>query len=215
MFNWVEDASSSARSTAFETVEERISRAMSREVVGVALLLGFKEEEILSLVKKKIESGEDGYKSALELVEDLQNEEHKTDCDIPMDCSISSSSSSSSPSPSSSAPSSPVVSPTIQEALVPAGLVLMSDIPQCASSHNKKQKSLDSTNEILKNKTEENCWETCYPEEETCKVCLDKRMNTLFSPCSHICCCLECAGALKKCPICRTKITSILKFYRN
>ena len=52
-------------------------------------------------------------------------------------------------------------------------------------------------------------------EEETCKVCLDSRTDCLFLPCRHICCCVKCACALRNCPICREKLTKIIKVYRT
>merc|ERR1719431_146673 len=48
-----------------------------------------------------------------------------------------------------------------------------------------------------------------------CKICLDKKINTVILPCGHACCCRECAVQLQyatwesTCPICRTKINAI------
>lgn len=52
-------------------------------------------------------------------------------------------------------------------------------------------------------------------QEQMCKVCLDKNSNCVFIPCGHICCCSDCASALRTCPICRAKIDKIWLFYRQ
>ena len=53
-------------------------------------------------------------------------------------------------------------------------------------------------------------------DERKCKVCLDDASaNMLFLPCGHICTCLGCARALRKCPVCRKKIEKIITTYRS
>ena len=52
-------------------------------------------------------------------------------------------------------------------------------------------------------------------DEKSCKICLDKTIDCVIQPCGHLCACLECARALKKCPVCRVKITEIIKVYRS
>ncbi|OQS04354.1 hypothetical protein THRCLA_03396 [Thraustotheca clavata] len=48
-----------------------------------------------------------------------------------------------------------------------------------------------------------------------CIICLSEPRNTTILPCRHMCICLECSDALKKpgstCPICRTKVESLLQ----
>jgi len=60
--------------------------------------------------------------------------------------------------------------------------------------------------------------EPMSPEEEesiykTCKVCMCNEKNTVFIPCGHICCCYDCSQKLEKCPICRAKITTVVKTF--
>ena len=43
-------------------------------------------------------------------------------------------------------------------------------------------------------------------EARTCKVCLDKEVDTVFLPCGHLVCCRTCAPELRTCPVCRTLI---------
>ena len=50
--------------------------------------------------------------------------------------------------------------------------------------------------------------------EQTCKVCLDRISDCVFVPCGHVCCCITCGSALRKCPICRENLDKIVKFYR-
>ena len=51
--------------------------------------------------------------------------------------------------------------------------------------------------------------------QRTCKVCLDRFYDCMFMPCNHLCCCLQCASALKQCPLCRQKLDKIIKIYRE
>ncbi|OQR97620.1 hypothetical protein ACHHYP_10195 [Achlya hypogyna] len=52
-------------------------------------------------------------------------------------------------------------------------------------------------------------------EGAECIICLCEPRNTTILPCRHMCICLECSEALKKpgstCPICRTKVESLLQ----
>lgn len=49
---------------------------------------------------------------------------------------------------------------------------------------------------------------TVYEDNESsdCVVCLSNEKDTVFVPCGHYYCCLECSTRLKDCPICRTRI---------
>ena len=50
-------------------------------------------------------------------------------------------------------------------------------------------------------------------EQRVCKVCLDKEANVVFVPCGHLCTCMDCAGSLTKCPICRARIEKAIRTY--
>jgi len=47
--------------------------------------------------------------------------------------------------------------------------------------------------------------------ELVCVVCLDKKKDTLFMPCNHLCTCYGCGVQLDKCPLCRKKISNKVK----
>ncbi|XP_065928475.1 baculoviral IAP repeat-containing protein 2 [Magallana gigas] len=36
-----------------------------------------------------------------------------------------------------------------------------------------------------------------------CKICMEKDASIAMLPCGHLCCCADCAPAMRKCPICR------------
>jgi hypothetical protein len=40
----------------------------------------------------------------------------------------------------------------------------------------------------------------------TCKVCMQKELSVLFTPCGHIVCCDDCTNSLTECPYCRSII---------
>lgn len=50
-------------------------------------------------------------------------------------------------------------------------------------------------------------------EARTCKVCMDKEVNTVFLPCGHLICCNECAPQVRNCPLCRTFIRGTVKTF--
>lgn len=45
------------------------------------------------------------------------------------------------------------------------------------------------------------------PDEKLCPVCYEREKNSIFIPCGHIYCCLECSYNIDPCPICRSSIS--------
>ncbi|WP_095210629.1 RING-HC finger protein [Endozoicomonas ascidiicola] len=52
-------------------------------------------------------------------------------------------------------------------------------------------------------------------EERLCKICLDKSADIVFVPCGHLVSCIDCAQALRKCPMCRGKIDKAIRTYMS
>nr|CAB3225578.1 ZF(RING)-14 zinc finger protein [Phallusia mammillata] len=52
-------------------------------------------------------------------------------------------------------------------------------------------------------------------EERKCKICLDNMADVVFVPCGHLCSCVRCAEALRKCPMCRKKIEKAIRTYMS
>lgn len=50
-------------------------------------------------------------------------------------------------------------------------------------------------------------------DQTCCKICIEQEVSIVFLPCGHLCACVECAPALKLCPICRTMIKGSVKAY--
>ncbi|XP_046572470.1 E3 ubiquitin-protein ligase XIAP-like isoform X2 [Haliotis rubra] len=71
-----------------------------------------------------------------------------------------------------------------------------------ASSDQHEDDSLVEENERLKQQT-------------MCKICLDKEVSIVFLPCGHLVCCVECAPALRKCPMCRANIRGTVKAFMS
>jgi hypothetical protein len=50
-----------------------------------------------------------------------------------------------------------------------------------------------------------------------CSICMEKLVNTILLPCSHICLCQSCAGQVEdsdnSCPLCRAEIDTVSKVY--
>jgi hypothetical protein len=51
------------------------------------------------------------------------------------------------------------------------------------------------------------------PPAMICIVCSERKKETYFEPCKHVCCCLKCAQLVAKkqtkCPVCRNEIVGI------
>jgi hypothetical protein len=50
-------------------------------------------------------------------------------------------------------------------------------------------------------------------ETLVCKVCCEKDVAAAFLPCGHLVCCLDCAPAMRKCPLCGELIKGTVKTY--
>ncbi len=52
-------------------------------------------------------------------------------------------------------------------------------------------------------------------DHRVCVVCLERAKSTALVPCGHMCLCDSCASAkgLKKCPICRADVVSVLRVF--
>ena len=46
-----------------------------------------------------------------------------------------------------------------------------------------------------------------------CKVCFDRQANAVFLPCKHYVCCGRCAELSESCPVCRGRVSEVLKIY--
>ena len=47
----------------------------------------------------------------------------------------------------------------------------------------------------------------------TCKVCMDRDVNTVFLPCGHLVCCDTCSPELRNCAVCRALIRGTVKVF--
>ena len=50
-------------------------------------------------------------------------------------------------------------------------------------------------------------------ESRICKICMDKKINTVLLPCGHLLSCDECAASFNICPWCRKLIDSKVRMY--
>lgn len=46
-----------------------------------------------------------------------------------------------------------------------------------------------------------------------CKICFEKMCEFVILPCAHMCACLSCGLELRKCPMCRGSVETIVKVY--
>lgn len=54
------------------------------------------------------------------------------------------------------------------------------------------------------------------PDADICKICFDAPYECIILECGHICSCMECSNVFLKteCPICRVKVTRVVKFFK-
>jgi len=52
-------------------------------------------------------------------------------------------------------------------------------------------------------------------DQRTCKICMDHEIGVVFLPCGHLISCVQCAPALKDCPLCRQPIHGTVKTYMS
>lgn len=55
-------------------------------------------------------------------------------------------------------------------------------------------------------------------EEETnddklCKICYERERDIAYIPCGHVATCSKCTSSIRLCPICREKLSEVLKIY--
>ncbi|KAK3099468.1 hypothetical protein FSP39_004935 [Pinctada imbricata] len=48
-------------------------------------------------------------------------------------------------------------------------------------------------------------------EQQICKICMDEDISIVFLPCGHMVTCVNCAPAVRKCPLCRRFIKGTVK----
>lgn len=48
-----------------------------------------------------------------------------------------------------------------------------------------------------------------------CVVCLEREAQMIFLHCGHVCCCQECCGPLRTCPLCRQEIAQRLRIFHS
>ena len=75
-------------------------------------------------------------------------------------------------------------------------------------------KNLQTIDDIPKQEIK-NLIEKVWNTEDTeldCLICLDNPKDSVFNPCGHYVSCNNCAIKLKKCPMCRVEVISIISY---
>lgn len=55
-----------------------------------------------------------------------------------------------------------------------------------------------------------------HTDDKICVICFDKKIDTAFIPCGHMCSCYQCASNCNlKCPVCRKENKTIQKIFFN
>jgi len=54
-----------------------------------------------------------------------------------------------------------------------------------------------------------------YDSSINCAICYENDRDAVFIPCKHNVACLKCSKNIKNCPVCRFKITDVIKIYKS
>jgi hypothetical protein len=93
-----------------------------------------------------------------------------------------------------------------------SSVVIVNNFADMVSLFEQKNNGVSSSKtEYNSSKMEYNSNKTEYNPE--CSICLDNRKNMMCYPCRHVCMCRECSQNIKKCPLCRTNIESLIEVY--
>ena len=89
---------------------------------------------------------------------------------------------------------------------------MSSQIP-FASNNNRRESSAASqaTHNEIRLRSEE----LDVRDSDLCNICMSNPIDCLILECGHMSTCLTCAKLLSKCPICREKITRLVKAFRS
>lgn len=56
-------------------------------------------------------------------------------------------------------------------------------------------------------------WKQHASDERMCRVCWEAVADTAFYDCGHVVACMECAGQVENCPVCRKRVLARLRLY--
>merc|ERR1719397_1919408 len=126
--------------------------------------------------------------------------------------SSSSSTPAAAPAPGSSATTSSSTSSSQQEQELASISAELREL--AASSNNKNANTTSPTSSAPSSPKDDLESENArLKEQRTCKICMDGEVGVVFLPCGHLCCCVNCAPALKDCPVCRTNIQGTVRTF--
>ncbi|KAK3100519.1 hypothetical protein FSP39_021218 [Pinctada imbricata] len=83
-----------------------------------------------------------------------------------------------------------------------------SDVSRQRSRQRDQQGNSSPVSRIHESLIEEN---RNLREEQICKICMDENIAIVFLPCGHMVTCVNCAPAVRKCPLCRRLIKGTVK----
>uniref|UniRef100_A0A914WZ08 RING-type domain-containing protein n=1 Tax=Plectus sambesii TaxID=2011161 RepID=A0A914WZ08_9BILA len=80
--------------------------------------------------------------------------------------------------------------------------------------HEPREEIRKLCDQIDQLKKEKNKYKDELEKVPFCVVCMERRPEMLFLPCSHFVCCAMCSPNLDKCPTCRSKLTGKCQAYQ-
>ncbi|VDK83884.1 unnamed protein product [Litomosoides sigmodontis] len=85
------------------------------------------------------------------------------------------------------------------------------DLKKCGNCYDEIRKAEQLIEQIRLERDEVRSTLSKIP---TCVICLDKRPQILYMPCSHFICCEGCGSRFEQCPACRQKICGKITAYQ-
>ncbi len=180
----------------FQRERERFITAMNSNIVRTGREMGFEDAVIRRAVKHRLMRSS-MYISVDELVDDITNggSQDMSDSDDAEENETESTRTAEASAPATSTESGSFSSTSSMET-------------PSEGTGGKRASSVDSGYlQTMENRIRE------LQDERKCKICLDSVADIVFVSCGHLCCCANCVGALRKCPLCRKKIKKAIRTY--
>jgi hypothetical protein len=127
------------------------------------------------------------------------------DSDRPADAGDASAAPAASASTAEPAVAGAAASPDAGSAAAAAAAAAVAAAPAAADESVRRSSSQPSAGQPL-----------APPDADICKICFDAPYECIILECGHICSCMACSKLFKngECPICRVKVTRVVKFFK-
>lgn len=195
--------------------DEELNRQMAMPTVQQAMTMGIDASRIKVALKKKLQETGTGFSTANDVVQATINAQMEQESRAETEnASLPSVFSTTRPRPESQPSATCLKIPTAAKLEEPQSCPTRS-----ASAPGNVQTLEAKSTEVSPKKADDGSdleqENRRLKEQRTCKICMDNEIGVVFLPCGHLICCVQCAPALKDCPLCRQPIHGTVKTFMS